>query len=493
MAELDFDYLEHFKEHNLALKLLRSSLFPLLGSFFYSVFIRPNRRSVPYQELIGLLDHHLADISESNPNDEQERFPKSARAYIDDWINIKGGYLRKYLPQQSNEAECDLLPDVEKALRWLEEMQGKAFVGTESRLKLLLDLIADLVHGTSKSTEQKLQNLQQRKAELEQQVEAVKLGLDVSYSATQVREKIYLITDLSRQLLGDFRQVEANFRDLDKDTRKKITLGGLQKGAVLDTVFDDQDIIDSSDEGKSFSAFFELIMRGELRENMRNDLRQLLLLPYGSEISRNDTLLSHLYSYLLDAGAKVNGTKQQITDQLRRYIQQQSQDNKRILELLRDFEIKVHNAGAAEIPLLEQNNFVQLHSFHARVSAYMSRGLYEPRQQENLNSEIFDSQPEQDVDLSRLYEISRIDEWQLQKQISQCLQQYQGQVTLAQIVENYPIKYGLDELLTYVKLACEQTVPADINDTKQQLIQWQTSDNTYKTVQLPSITFVREL
>ncbi|MEZ8968826.1 DUF3375 family protein, partial [Vibrio breoganii] len=45
---------------------------------------------------------------------------------------------------------------------------------------------------------------------------------------------------------------------------------------------------------------------------------------------------------MLDAGTKVNRTKQQITEQLKRYIQEQSQDNRRILELIRDFEKNAH-------------------------------------------------------------------------------------------------------------------------------------------------------
>ena len=86
-------------------------------------------------------------------------------------------------------------------------MQGKSFVGTESRLKLLLQLIGELVHGTSEDKQSKLATLEQKKAEVEQQIQAVKLGMDLGYSNTQVREKMYLIADMSRQLLGDFRQV----------------------------------------------------------------------------------------------------------------------------------------------------------------------------------------------------------------------------------------------------------------------------------------------
>ena len=493
MQDFNFEFLEQLKEQSIALKLLRSPHFPLIGSFFYQAFIRKNRRNVPYQELIALLDHYLADINESYQNDDgTEKYPKAPRAYIDDWISNKGGYLRKYLPVNSDEPECDLLPDVEKALRWLEDMQGKSFVGTESRLKLLLQLIGELVHGTSEDQQSKLATLAQKKAEVEQQIQAVKLGMDLGYSTTQVREKMYLIADMSRQLLGDFRQVEANFRELDKDTRKKITLGGLQKGNVLDAVFNDQDIIDDSDEGKSFGAFFELLMHGDMRESMRGDLKALLNLEHSKEFASNDELLQHLYSYLLEAGAKVNGTKVQITDQLRRYIQEQSQDNKRILALIREYEAKVHHINNSA--LLEEKNFVSLDSFQGQISAFFSRNLYQAKQQEAFELAIDDKQNSEDVDLNRLFEVSHINEYELQKQVDHCMQQHHGQATLAQVIAQYPIQYGLDEVLTYVKLACEQTISAHINQDTAQIVTWSTEEKgCQRQLSLPTITFVREL
>lgn len=498
MQDFNFEFLEQLKDQSIALKLLRSPHFPLIGSFFYHAFIRKNRRNVPYQELIALLDHYLADINESYQDKEgTEKYPKTARAYIDDWISNKGGYLRKYLPINTDEPECDLLPDVEKALRWLEEMQGKSFVGTESRLKLLLQLIGELVHGTSEDQQSKLATLEQKKTELEQQIQAVKLGMDIGYSATQVREKMYLIADMSRQLLGDFRQVEANFRELDKDTRKKITLGGLQKGNVLDAVFNDQDIIDDSDEGKSFGAFFELLMHGDMRESMRGDLKALLNLEHSKEFASNDELLQHLYSYLLEAGAKVNGTKVQITDQLRRYIQEQSQDNKRILELIREYEAKVHQIDDNMLfnnTKFNGKSFVTLDSFQAQVSQFFSRNLYQVKQQESFEQRIDEQQHSDDVDLSKLFEVSHINEFELQKQIDQCMAQHHGQATLAQVIKDYPIQYGLDEVLTYVKLACEQTVAANINQENEQIVTWQTDqEDLQRQLSLPTITFVREL
>ncbi len=494
---LSFDYLEQFKDQSNALRLLRTSSFPLVASFFYRAFIETNRRSMPYQELIALLDHHLSDIAEIYGED---KYPKSARAYIDDWVNIKGGYLRKYLPQHTDEPECDLQPDVEKALRWLEEMQGRRFVGTESRLKLLLDLITDLVQGTSQDPVAKLALLEDKKAEIEEQINRVKQGVDQGFSQTEVRERVFLLADMSRQLLGDFRQVEANFRYLDKDMRKKITLGGAYKGQVLDKVFSEQDLIDDSDEGKSFNSFFELLMTAELRENMRGDLKTLLDSQQGAEMLNEGQLLQHLYSYLLDAGTKVNRTKQQITDQLRRYIQEQSQDNRRILEMIREFE-----AGAQQLQdevLKKNNSFAQLDGIQADISTLFSRRLYQPKEQEQLDSTLEHAEHSPEVDLSHLFDVSHIDELKLQRNIGHCLQlawqhQHKAEVTLAQVIDSHPIEYGLDEVLTYLKLACEQVVPAHINAQQQQEIVWQLASASGERVthrlKAPSIIFVREL
>lgn len=488
---LSFDYLTEFKQHSGALRLLTSPHFPLLASFFYFSFIKNNRRAIPYQELISLLDYHLQEIRDSYGD---TLFPKSAKAYIDDWINQKVGYLRKYMPVSSDEPECDLLPEVEKAVRWLQELQGREFVGTESRLKMVLDLVSDLVHGTSQNSEDKLANLRKQQADIAQQIVAVEQGMDVGLSATQVRERMFLASDMARQLLGEFRQVEANFRTLDRQTRKTITLEELHKGKVLEQVLSGQDVIDNSDEGSSFSAFFELLMSASMRENLRQDLKQLLSLEQTKEFAQNDELLRYLYSYLLEAGTKVNQTKQQITEHLSRYIQEQSQDNRRIIELIRQFEAKALEQLelVKDDKSLQANEFGGLDDFYASISTSMSRHLFQPKQKEQLDSsvELADSTPE--VDLTALFDVSQVSETQLLHNIELSQYHNQGQTTLAQVIEQSPIEQGLDEILTYLKIACEQQIHAHIDEGKQQTIRWQMSNGEYRQIAVPLVTFVRD-
>ncbi|MBU1621648.1 MAG: DUF3375 domain-containing protein [Gammaproteobacteria bacterium] len=504
MTTLNYDYFNQFKEQSLALKLLRSPHFALLTSFFYRAFIQSNQRSVPFQQLVALLDQHLFEIAELEGD---ALYPKSAKAYLDDWVNSRGGYLRKYLPQHSDEPECDLLPDVEKALRYLEDMQGRQFVGTESQLKLLLEMINNLVEGSSVDQRSRLLALQQRKAELEQQIIAVELGQDAGFSDTQIRERLFLLADVSRQLLGDFRQVEANFRSLDKQTRKTISLSGGHKGDVLDQVFSHQDVIEASDEGQSFSSFFELLMTPQLRDGMRNNLQALLTQEQAKDLLQRDTLLSHLYKYLLEAGSKVNQTRQHITDQLRRYIQEQSQDNKRILELIREFEATAHQYQtrvADDKTKAGSTPFSSIPGWQADIEPIFSRQLFQPSQSESFTTVEAMAEGTAQVDLTALFALSHIDELQLERNIQSCLQQSTGQVTLADVVTQYPLNYGLEELVTYLKIACEGQQNASIDEQQLQRISWLAESDSpaepgsdkpqpplWRQVQLPTVTFLR--
>lgn len=101
-----------------------------------------------------------------------------------------------------------------------------------------------------------------------------------------------------------------------------------------------------------------------------------------------------------------------------------------------------------------------------------------------MNTDIPDVEEAPDVDLSRLFDISRIDEQLLQRQIQTCLQDTQGQVTLADVVSRYPVEFGLDEILTYVKLACEQDQIATIDESSSQMINWR-GEAGNKQVKLP--------
>lgn len=183
----------------------------------------------------------------------------------------------------------------------------------------------------------------------------------------------------------------------------------------------------------------------------------------------------------------MNATRQQITDQLRRYVQEQSQDNRRVLEIIREFEIEVHRFQEQE----RVCDFISLSVMQAEIDPLFSRQLWQPKRDEQLDSQTIISGEEPDVDFSQLLTLSHINEQQLHRNILQLLMANHGQVTLAEVIAHYPLRFGLDELLTYVKLACEQVITANIDRQRKQCVSWQPEPGLVRTVSVPEITFVR--
>jgi len=125
--DYSFEYLKALKSSNVSLRLLSSDNFPLIFSLFYQVFIKDNKRAVEAKSLEEFFDDCLYEINQKYPN----FFVKSAKEYLDTYI--KDGYLRKFYKQE--ELYFELSPEVYKVIEFLETLQKKDFVGSETKFR----------------------------------------------------------------------------------------------------------------------------------------------------------------------------------------------------------------------------------------------------------------------------------------------------------------------------------------------------------------------
>ena len=136
-------------------------------------------------------------------------------------------------------------------MEWLNSLKQQQFVGTESRLLTVFELLKDIVYKTDHDPENRIKILEARKKEIDEEIEQIKNQGVLPYDSTQIKEGFFQLEDTVRKLLSDFRQVEHNFRKLDRETREHIAKSDKTKGALLDGIFHDQDAIWDSDQGKS--------------------------------------------------------------------------------------------------------------------------------------------------------------------------------------------------------------------------------------------------
>ena len=101
---MNYDEIEHFRTNHPAWSLLRSANVALVMSFLGRVFLDRNVADLPARQLASELDDELYSL---NQRLGEDRFPKTAVEYLDDWASPERGWLRKFYPHGSDEAIGD--------------------------------------------------------------------------------------------------------------------------------------------------------------------------------------------------------------------------------------------------------------------------------------------------------------------------------------------------------------------------------------------------
>jgi len=151
-------------------------------------------------------------------------FRKTAIDYLNDWASPERGWLRKFYRTGSDEPHFDLTPSTEKAIAWICTLSDRSFVGTESRLLTLFDLLRQISEGSETDPSKRVEELQRRRDEIDAEIARVQSGDVPILNDTAVKDRFQQFTQLARELLTDFREVEQKFRLLDRSARERIAL-----------------------------------------------------------------------------------------------------------------------------------------------------------------------------------------------------------------------------------------------------------------------------
>ena len=270
---MDYEHLTYLRRHHPAWRLLAAEHAPVIVGFLYRTFVRPNVRVVSEQALAAQLDDYLYHLRGRIADDA---FPRSAIAYLSGWAEEGCGYLRRFYPRDSDEPHFDLTPASERVIQWLSGFEQQQFVGAESRLKVVFDLLRQIAQGRETDPDVRLTELQRRGAEIDSEIARVRAGTFSIMDDTQLRERFMQATETARALLSDFRQVEQNFRNLDRQVRERIATWDGAKGDVLEGIFGERDAIADSDQGRSFRAFWDFLMSPARQEELTSLLERIL-------------------------------------------------------------------------------------------------------------------------------------------------------------------------------------------------------------------------
>ena len=336
---MNFDYstLDRLRQNHPAWRLLCSDHAPLAASFLHRVFLAPNVRAIPQADLKEALDDELFSLNQQRG---EGSFPRSALHYLNDWASADKGWLRKFYRQGEDEPHFDLTPATEKALGWLASLGERSFVGTESRLLTLFELLRQIKEGAETNPQTRLVELRRRQDEITAEMARVASGDFPILDDTALRDRFQQFVQVARELLSDFREVEQNFRGLDRRVRERIALWDGGKGALLEEIIGQRDAIAGSDQGKSFRAFWDFLMSDDRQQELTALLDCAMRLPAVAE-SMPDSRLRRIHYDWLEAGEHTQRTVAELSKQLRRFLDDQVWlENRRIMDILRGIEAK---------------------------------------------------------------------------------------------------------------------------------------------------------
>lgn len=481
---MEFDLLTELQRRHPAWRLLCADSAPLVLSFLGEVF-EGNARSVSASDLAARLEDVLFALNEDSAAEEAERsgvrFPRKPADYLNTWAAPEAGWLRKYYPEGSDEPHYDATAAVEKALAWVRSLRERSFVGTESRLNTVFQLLREMVVGAEADPQTRLAELERRRLEIDEQIERVRAGeVDVLDDAA-LRDRYQQVTATARELLSDFREVEENFRKLDRGLRTAISLWNGSKGELLEQVLGSREAIADSDQGRSFQAFYGFL----LSQSRQEELSRLLEAVQNLEaVLSPDPRMRRIHYDWLEAGERTQATVRRLSEQLRQFLDNRVWfENRRVMDLVHSIE-----ANALSLRDREVDFTAEIDATAPDLALPMERPLYTPLDKTPLESEEVRRGDER-IDDSALFEQTYVDSARLADAVRRALRR-QPQIGLARLVAAEPLEQGLAELVGYLSLA-DPAFRVVFDAERQEEIVWQDGAGMRRVAKLPVVTFVR--
>lgn len=480
---MTYEEISQLLKNHTSIRLLKADNAPLIISFLFKIFkeetLNQEEGGILEKELINRLSDTLYVL-----NDSKQSYPKLPAEYLTDWANA--GFLRKY-PGKTDEFVYELTPATEQVFKWIDSLEKREFIGTESRLKYLFIRMQELIGKTQMNATERLIRLETQKQLLELEIEKIKTGELEMLDDRQIKEEYFLIEDTAKSLLADFKEVEQNFRNLDRNFRKQIITTNQSKGEVLSDLFEQQDFLSQTDQGKSFTAFWEFLLSQSKQNEFEELLQRMLDIPIVQQIRNENFRMELLRNHLIEAGDRTNRTTSSLWSQLRKYLEHKSFfENRRIHEQINEglkLIFEHPEIDFIKLPALEVDNAIC-------IDLISDRPLYSPTERVK-----FKKQPLQEGKAvggnSLLYEQFEINIPKLKDQIKQMLKTHE-QVSLPELIREYPIEKGVAEVVAYLDIATKNGKRSHVSTDEQEeiLIRNSQTQQTFR-IKIPKIIFKR--
>lgn len=436
-------------------------------------------------QLADLLEYKQIENDEDSKINSFDTYEEKAKKYILHWTNK--GFLANY-PDEQGEVFYELSAHSSKTIDWLASLKKEEFVGTESKFNNILSQLKELVEFTNEDTEKRIQLLEEKKLEIEQQIQRIKVGEDVKvFEEFEIVPRFNQLNHSAKELLSDFKEVEDNFKEITKGIYQKHADGSLTKSDILSFTFDALDELKDSQQGKSFYAFWSFLLNPESQSKWESLTKELYRTLEEKSIPVNETFLKGMKKHLHSSGQKVYKANDKMAEKLSRIIREsessKSEATKKTIREIKKQLVEVSKANKKPEISFELETEIEINiPFERKLTTEQIEEINYTNKPQIADEDITSSNH-----LSKLFLQSNIDKELLRKRIKDILKE-KSQTTLFDIVENYGgLGKGLPELFGYIGIAKE--FKHIINSDKTQSIVFDRENR--KQIKIPEIILTK--
>jgi len=486
---MNYEQIKNIIKNSPTVKMLRSNSAALIISFLHNQFRENNEQPILNSVLVQKLADYLDELDYRDEEDTElsslslDSIDK-ARKYIDQWTNEDNRYLSKYTDESTKEVMNVPTKHTSKVLQIVELLKDRKLVGTESKFKDIFNKLKELIDNSIEDPDKKIEELKKKKQEIENEIRTIHRERKVkTYEKYQIKSRFDEVTKLTNELIGDFREVEENFKDIVRNIIEKQSDNSLSKGKILQYTFDSLDELKETEQGKSFYAFWNFLLDDVSQEELKTLVNKVYDILEDREIEYSEKFLRKAKTVLHLSGRKVFDSNNLLADKVTRVIAEKSiEERKKAKETINS----IRNLAMKMIDKIPPSESYITIEGDAIINLPMEKKLGE----ENVIAE-FDEQPrtalnELDIEaLSKLIDTKHINRKELLNNIERLLNE-RNQVALSEVLKEYPVRKGLAEVLGYISLV-QTTEKFYINEKETEYLKFDFENE--KFLKTPQVIF----
>lgn len=437
------------------LQMLRSGNAVLTVSFLLTQFKETNEQPIAYGQLTQELADYIDEFAYQNQEETDLKYlgldsHHQAKRYLEQWSDEQHRYVTVYTDETTKEIMVAPTKYTSRMFQIVDVLKDRKFVGTESKFKDIFNKLRDLVENSIDDPVRKIEKLERQKAEIENEIRRIKREQSVStFENYQIKSRFDEINKLTNELIGDFREVEDNFRIIVRTIIEKQSDQSLSKGRLLQHTFDALAELRDTDQGKSFYAFWNFLLDDASQDELKIRVAELYRILDERGIEHNDRFLRRAKSILHASGRKVWDSNNLLADKLTRIIAEKNLDErkkvKESINNIRQLALKMIDKPSSDDPFIEIFG-------DADINLPMERKLGAEQLIAEFNEQPVSAENILDIEsLSQLNNMRYINRKELLNNIESLLNE-RHTITLGEVLNRFPASKGLAEVLAYISL-----------------------------------------